>query len=707
MNTKPLLLLLVTPPLLSAQNASPDVFQTLDPMVVTGSVVVEPLKDAPVRTEVIGRELIDKSAARDLAQIVEYSPGLRVETTCSNCNQQAIQLLGLPQSYIAILADGLPTFSGLAGVYGIEQIPTGLIGQVEVVKGGGSALYGPGAVAGVINLIPRDPQECGGIFETRITDSAGKSVGSGIPFDVFGLYDWVLPEQDLKITAFANYSFLGALDLNGDNFTDVSERELSSGGLRAVWQPSDATKLSFEYFISDESRRGGEGGAAFDGPPNYAVIAEEIFSNRQVATFKWEQELAQDLKMQLAYAYSKTARDSYYGGTVSLGSPDPASPFFDATWTPDRGFGETRSDLHFIDALFVHEVSEEHRFWYGAQYRTENLTDDQSALGRSLDESYSDFGLLAQHRWKISDLITAEYGARVDFHSAVEDPILSPRANLLIEPTSNFRIRNSIGWGFRAPEVFNEDLHIANVGGDLQATTLDPALREESSVTLSIAPEWQITDRWRLEVNGFHTWLDDTFVDVPDDNPATPDVGEFLKTNGGGSAIYGAEINLGYAADDWRVEFSWTEQRAEYDDNQLVLGDDTFADPADNPIFSSRYPRTPEHLGLIKFFHEGEWFDTFVACKLTGPMDLPHVVTGPGGALVGNRLEESPWFFNVDVGFSKEMPSAADTLTLSIGVKNLFNDFQDDIDRGAFRDADYIYGPAFPRTVYAGAKWEF
>jgi outer membrane receptor for ferrienterochelin and colicins len=160
-----------------AQDSLPEAVDTLEAMVVTGSAVAEPLKDVPVRTEVIDRSLIQSTAARDLAQIIEYTPGIRVESTCSNSNTQSIQLLGLPQSYIAILSDGLPTFSGLAGVYGIEQIPAGLIDRIEVVKGGGSTLYGPSAVAGVINLMPREPERTGGSIELNSALMRGDQVG--------------------------------------------------------------------------------------------------------------------------------------------------------------------------------------------------------------------------------------------------------------------------------------------------------------------------------------------------------------------------------------------------------------------------------------------------------------------------------------------------------------------------------------------------
>jgi outer membrane receptor for ferrienterochelin and colicins len=243
------------------------------------------------------------------------------------------------------------------------------------------------------------------------------------------------------------------------------------------------------------------------------------------------------------------------------------------------------------------------------------------------------------------------------------------------------------------------------VGGDLLATTLDPNLSEEKSFTLSIAPEWQINDHWRIEVNGFNTILDDTFVDVPNDDPTTTDVKEFLKRNGSGSHIYGAEIHLGYQKENWRMELSWTEQRTQFDETQSILG--VAGDPIDNLIVSDRYPRTPNSLGLLKFFHEGQWFDSFVALKLTGPMDVPEIVTDATGALIGNRLNRSPWFFNMDVGISKEFVVAKQNLTASIGVKNILNEFQEDISLGAYRDASYVYGPAFPRTVHAGLKWTF
>jgi len=679
----------------------------LEPVVVTGSRLLEPLKDTPVRTEVLDSKILQNRGLRSLAEAIEYSPGVRIDTACQNCSQQSIQMLGLPQQYIGILNDGLPNFSTLAGVYGIEQIPAGLIGRIEIVKGGGSVLYGPGAVAGVINLIPRDPVKSGGQFSTRMLGVRGDSFGEKAGGSAFGLYDYVNPDSTFKATIFGGSDRIQPIDRDGDGFTDVSMRDLWTGGLRAVWKPNLEHQLSLDYFISDESRRGGEI-ATFDLAPNESLIAEEIFSRRNVTTAKWLANWSETLDTSLAYSFSRTKRDSYYGGIGALGSPDTNSPFFEPAWTAGRGFGTTQDDLHFVDALANWSPSAEHRFTFGTQFRHETIIDDQLSANRSIDESFSNFGVLMQHRYTPSDMWTIEYGSRMDLHSEVADPIFSPRAAVLYSANDDFRIRSAVSTGFRAPEVFDEDLHIANVGGELSTTFNNPDLQEESSLTVSISPEWQVSEAWRLEANFFHTWLDDTLVVEPNDDLATPSVREFQRTNGESSRIFGAEFNLGYYQPNWQVEFSWVEQRLEFNNPQLILGDDSFSDPIDNPVFSSSYTRVPDSLGLLRFSYDTPWFDLFVTGKLTGPMDIPRILSdSANGDPRGNRMQRSDWSFNVDVGISREFELRGGSLTASLGVQNLLDDFQNDLDQGVFRDASYVYGPAFPRTIFAGLKYEF
>ncbi|MBK1791297.1 TonB-dependent receptor plug domain-containing protein [Persicirhabdus sediminis] len=679
----------------------------LEHFVITGSKQQELLSDALVRTQVIDRTLIDDSQARTLAEIIEYTPGLRLDNACGNCNQMNLQMLGLPQPYISILNDGMPNFSSLASVYGIEQIPTGMIDQIEIVKGGGSVLYGPGAVAGVINLIPRNPDVTGHQFSSRVESFSGDSFGHGPGYNFFALGDWVSDDSKLKLTGFANYDYLPPIDINKDGFTNISERKLGAMGLRSLWAPTERSQFVFDYMFTREERRGGDAGDAFDRPPNMSLICEAADTDRHVFTTKWLADHNEKLSTSMAYSYARTDRDSYYGGIVALGSPDPDSPYYNPDWTPDLGFGTTENHLHFVDVTANYEFSDTSILTVGAQYSYETLTDEHASVDRNLDETYTDFGILAQHRWDVSDAWTLEYGARVDWHSEINDPIFSPRAAVMYKANDNFRIRSSVSTGFRAPQVFDEDLHIATVGGDLEVIYQDENLKEESATTISIAPEWKIDDNWKLEMNAFYTWLDDTFVLEP--LSETDDRVEFLRTNGESSTIGGVEFNLGYYADIWRVEFSWIQQKLQYENPQLVLGDDTLVDPLDNPIYSSNYLKTPESLGQIKFNYSHDWFDVFVALKATGPMDVPHIISDPNtGDLVRNELKRTDWFFDVDLGLSKEFIIANQyPLTVNTGVKNVFNQFQSDLDSGQYRDPGYTYGPAFPRRFYLGGTIEF
>ncbi|MCK4288839.1 MAG: TonB-dependent receptor, partial [Bacteroidales bacterium] len=129
----------------------------LEQIVVTGTRTKHYIKDVPVRTEVITAKEIETKNANDLFQVLEGIPGIRVEQQCQYCNFSVIRMQGLGSEHTQILIDGQPMYSGLASIYGLQQIGTNNIERVEVVKGAGSALYGSGAIGGAINIIIKEP----------------------------------------------------------------------------------------------------------------------------------------------------------------------------------------------------------------------------------------------------------------------------------------------------------------------------------------------------------------------------------------------------------------------------------------------------------------------------------------------------------------------------------------------------------------------
>ena len=669
-----------------AQEATPET--TLDPLVVTGTRSELRLSEVPVRTEVVDRGEIQKTQSRNLADAVEWTNGVRVENDCQNCNFQQVRMLGLPGNFTQILADGRPSLSSLAAVYGVEQIPVALIDRIEIVKGGGSALYGPGAIAGVINVIPRTPTESGGYLKYGWDSMGGK------PNSLFeGGADYVNKDATAGITFFGQSSETSPVDLNSDGFSDVSMRESWSTGFRAFFEPTADSKLTLDYLLSNEDRRGGD---QLNRPVTEAFIAEAVQSKMHVGGIRWEQEVNDRFDYELNLSGTYTQRDTYYGS-----GQDP------------NAFGNSESPVIYIDLTGRYAIRENLKATLGIQYQYEDMEDEQPAYNRFTNETVKNTGGLSQLEWDFAAKWNLVAGTRVDFNSEMEDPILSPRLALKYSPIEDVAIRAAYSSGFRAPQVFDEDLHITQAGGQAQVIRNAPGLREESSQSISLGAEWKPTffgeglpfvendsnsgmtsgsrrQPVTLEGNLFYTRLSDTFDLQETDDPATAQQ-EFTRFNSADADVYGIELNLAWNIyQDLRLDLGIVEQRSLFDEPSGDFG-------------SRNFERTPERYGVAGLTWDAPWCEVFVGAKYTGPMEVPHYA----GFVANDRLEESPSMVTWDIGVSRSFELGDTEMLISAGVKNIFDAYQDDLDRGPNRDSGYVYGPRFPRQFNISVQLSF
>jgi outer membrane receptor for ferrienterochelin and colicins len=638
--------------------------------VVTATRTSRRLDDVPVRTEVVGRDLIDRIGARTLADAIEFTTGVRVENNCQNCNFSQIRLLGLEGPYTQLLVDGQPVISSLAQVYGIEQIPARMIERIEVVKGGGSALYGPGAVGGVVNVIPREPSTGGTVFETR------GDVMHGEPgFTVNGATDWVSASRDALVSIFGQVDRVRPVDLTGDGYTEVSRRQLDAAGARvARYLLSNAAKLTVDVTAVREERRGGN---RLDLAPHEADIAESINSRRQSVSGTWFHARGRSFDYRATASWSGTWRDSYYG-----------------TGQDPNAYGDTTSQLLLLDSQ-VNRYVRAHTVSVGAQVSRETLEDAQPAYGRFADATYRNAGIFLQDDWALGKGWQVVYGARADHHSAVDRVIVSPRAALMWSPSATLDLRASVARGFRAPQLFDEDLHLSSVGGEARIIHLSPDLTEERSTNVMAGVEWKPLagpGQALVEVNLFSTRLTDLFHVIGGDDPGT-DVLEFVKTNLGGARVSGVELNLGWGiGDEFILQGGIVEQRARFDEAE--------------PDFGSReFFRSPRRYGNLTVTWNPHGVAAFFAgVRYTGSMPVPHYA----GVIADDRLERSPSFVTFDASISRALGEwDGRTLTLSLHGRNLTNAYQRDLDQGPLRDAAYVYGPRFPRSISVGFRAEF
>jgi outer membrane receptor for ferrienterochelin and colicins len=642
-------------------------------VVVTATRTEQRLEDVPVRVQLVPREAIEQTAARTLAEAVEFSPGVRTENSCQNCNFSQIRLLGLEGPYTQILIDGQPILSGLSMVYGIEHIPARLIDRLEIVKGGGSALYGAGSVAGVVNVVTGQPRKTHGNLELRRGWSAGEPTTT-----VDGGADWVSPSGATAVSAYGQVDRIDAIDVDGDGFSDQSRRDMEAYGARVYRDVlGERGQLILDFAKVSESRRGGDN---LDAPVTETRITEAVDTERTTFAATWSHRLSDRFWYRATASHALTERDTYYGA-----GGDP------------NAFGVTHNPLTVLDAQ-ANLVRGSHLLTAGLQYERDALEDSQPAYGRRLEETYSNVGLFFQDEYSIGNTWSLVGGARADRHSELESAVVSPRFAVRYKPARSVNVRFSWATGFLAPEVFNEDLHIEITNGAAQVIRNDPDLDEESSTSYSLGLEWFPRaggSQLRLEGNLFLTDIRDSFQVIERDDPATPEQTEFFRVNGSGSRVHGVELNAAYARSGiFSVDAGVVFQRAEYDVPEPDFG-------------SLQLHRTPDTTGVMSFTWRA-WrpWQIFAGIKYTGSMKIPHYA----GFIGEDRLETTDPFLTLDASLSRRIPldrRDESALRLTLGAKNLTDEFQDDLDRGPNRDSGYVYGPSFPRTIYTSVELEF
>jgi len=690
----------------------------IEDVVVTGTKTERLVEQAPVRTQVIDRKDIERKQADNLADALDNTTGVRTEMNCQNCGFTQIRLNGLEGQYTQILIDGNPVVSSLAAVYLAEQIPEEMIERVEVVKGGGSALYGGNAVGGVVNIITRKPYKD---FAGVLFRGGGIGLGTGESSQEYRLSangGVVSKDRDMALHVFAGMFRRDEWDANDDGFSEIGRVRQLEGGASAFLELLPGTELQLKFHALREHRRGGDN---IDKPEHDAATAESIRSNRLGFDTRWKHWVTGDISYEMGYGLAFTERNSYYGGGGDVDPwallPDDHSDFTDQTWVEFtealnaqqaalNAYGTTRNLVHTADLSYNHHFTGlgDHILTVGAQFSGDDLEDSFPGYNREHDEFYWNVAGFAQHNWIWGSWGEWVLGLRVDKHSELADPVPNPRVALKISPLHWLKLRTSFATGFRAPQIFDEDLHITIMGGEAQSINNDAGLEAEKSYSISqqVSMNGPVGNGWRLTggVNGFYTVITDMFALDMQDDPATPNQLEFVRVNGGKAQVYGGELEFGVSYRDiWELNLGMTLEKAENDE-------------ADPDFGSKELFRTPGAYGyLATFVQPVKGLEIATSLDITGPMKVPHYegnvpVDSSGDPIP--QLEESPWFVDWDASIAYRWNlSHGLYLKPFLGIKNILNAYQDDFDTGADRDAGYVYGPRSPRTVYGGIKGGF
>ena len=227
---------------------------SLDEVVVTGTKTAKRQTNSPVIVNVVSSATLENIQACNLSEGLKFQPGLRVETDCQTCNYTQLRMNGLAGGYSQILINGRPIFSPLTGLYGLEQLPTNMIERIEVVRGGGSSLYGSSAIGGTVNVITKLPTSNAYEINSFYQNINGKSDD----INLSGNSSVLSKNKKSGVSFFFNHRERAMYDHNQDNYSELPLLENSSYGTNFFFLPKDNQKIEINLSNLNEFRFGGE-----------------------------------------------------------------------------------------------------------------------------------------------------------------------------------------------------------------------------------------------------------------------------------------------------------------------------------------------------------------------------------------------------------------------------------------------------------------
>lgn len=679
-------------------NLEADVFG-LQEVVVTGDRNEVNRAESSTIVSVVSPKLLETSQSTNLREGLSFAPGLRTENNCQNCGFSQLRMNGLEGPYSQILINSRPIFSGLAGVYGLELMPANMIEKVEVVRGGGSALYGSNAIGGTVNLIIKDPVN--NSYEISATSSLagiGMQNSGGAANDNVLQFNTSLISDNAK-SALAIYGYKRdrePFDANGDSFSELTEINNITLGARFSQSLNKKNKIAVDFFSINESRRGGN---KFDYKLHMADIAEAVDHRITSAAITYDRFINSKDKFSAFLSSQFVKRDSYYGAEQSLSD-----------------YGESH-DFTYVAGAQYNINREKYKITLGLENRATYLQDTK--LGYPVvDSTTSELNFtentLLTNQVSITSGSYVQYektikkfkfsaGIRYDHYEVIDKTnegdgksgdVLSPRLTMKYDILKNFQSRFSFSKGYRQPQIFDEDLHIESSGSRKIIHRNAADLKQESSNSYMISLDYNKEFKnhyFGILVEGFYTSLENAFINEigsPDEN------GVIIYTRNNSektTSIKGVNIELNFAPSyDLSFKGGFTYQQSIYGDEQ--------------DFGERRFFRAPDDYGyFVMDWDFAKNFCFMSSATYTGKMLVPYFGPELQNSDDG-ELRTSERFFDLGMKLKYTFKLESAKLQFFAGVKNVFNSYQSDFDNGINRDPAYIYGPIDPRTIYIGLK---
>ena len=534
--------------------------EELEEIIVRATRGSRTIEEAPTRMEVISAEELGEKAvmnSSNIAMLLRESTGILMQQTSANSANQSIRIQGLSGRYTQILRDGFPLYGGFSSGLSIMQVPPLDLRQVEVIKGSSSTLYGGGAIAGLVNLVTKTPEE-DPVLDVMLNQTSAR----GTTLNSF----YSAKHGKTGTTLYLSGNRQQPYDPNDDGFSDIPKVKSVTVNPRFFWYPDDSTTIWLGVNTTLEDRIGGDLLVLEERPDSLHTFFERNLSRRVSL------QLAVDKQFNKVAGLSVRGSGNYFNREISMSS----GLFQGRQWA---GFLEAAWSLHY----------DKHDWIMGANLFTDDFVGRQQVLN-TISRAYVTPGIFVQDTWELHEKMTLESGMRVDYNTSYGAFVL-PRASMLFKITGKLTGRLGGGLGYKLPTEFNEETE-SEIFRGIQPLNKDEMRAEKShGANLDINYQTPIGRNMTFSVNQLFYY---TRLNHPVTTYSDSTLGPLRFRNGVGTIdSRGIESNVKFTIGDFKLFFQYALIDALLDYDNI----------------NRQKPLTPRHnAGAVLMFEQhGKW----------------------------------------------------------------------------------------------------
>jgi outer membrane receptor for ferrienterochelin and colicins len=411
------------------------------------------LDDQAMRVEVLGRDEVEEKLMMtpgDIVMMLNEMGGLRVQATSPSLGAASVRIQGMRGRYTRFLSDGLPLFGEQAGSFGLLQIPPMDLGQVEVIKGVASSLYGAGAMGGVVNLVSRRPGPA--VEREVLANRSSRGATDGVFW-----YSGPL-SRNWGATLLASAHGQEHTDVNGDGWADLAGYARGVVRPRLFWDNKAGRSFFATTGLTVENRSGGTvSGAVL---PASGLGYEESLDTRRFDAGAVAQVLVRGLYLISARgSFTRQHQDHRFGEVRERDRHETR-------------FGEMTARRAFGRQTWVLGAAIEHD-----SYRPRDVP--------QFGYSFTVPGVFAQDDVALWRWFSISASGRVDAHSQY-GTFVSPRVSALVR-AGRWSSRASLGAGFFASTALTEETEAAGLSRLTIVAPLEPERGRSASADVTYA----------------------------------------------------------------------------------------------------------------------------------------------------------------------------------------------------------------------------